>query len=556
MSSSLEAELKKLALINATQYEGKANANAVFGRAMGTIPAAKKDARKTRELSEKIAKEINNVSIEEQQKEMARLKIEVPKQVKEERRTELPPLKGAIPKSMVTRFAPEPNGLMHFGHLKAAVMSNFYAKMYKGKSILRFDDTNPRKEKKEFYDAIKKDLDALGFKWDVVTKTTDHFEDIYSAAEKMISKGLFYVCTCPQETIKNNREKSIECACRSKSPDDVLALWKKMQKDMKEGTVCVRLKIDMKSRNPVLRDPTMLRIVDFEHPVTKNKYRVFPLYNFSTVICDHKLGVTYVFRDKGFENDAVIQNMLYEHLGWKAPEASQFGRLKTMAGIPLSKRKQKELVDEGKLSGLEDLQIPTPRNFLKRGFLPKALIQVMIAIGPSKSDIDVSEEMLASFNRKLVDAEANRYFFVPEPVLMNISGAPETVAHPLLHPNHSERGKRSLKSTGKVFVSKNDIEYLKKSKEVRLKDLYNIEITGIGKEISAKYTGGDVKSAQKIQWVPFEGNTKVTLVMPKGPHIEGLAEKGLKEGVIQFERIGFARVVKEKGKFKAYFAHP
>ncbi len=150
MPVSLEAELKKLALINAAQYEGKANAKAVFGRAMGTIPDAKKDAKKTRELSEKIADEINTLSVKEQQKEMARLRIEVPKQVKEERRTELPPLRGATGK-IVTRFAPEPNGLMHFGHLKAAVMSNFYAKMYKGKSILRFDDTNPRKEKKEFY---------------------------------------------------------------------------------------------------------------------------------------------------------------------------------------------------------------------------------------------------------------------------------------------------------------------------------------------------------------------------------------------------------------------
>ena len=555
MSSSLEAELKKLALINAAQYAGKTNAKAVFGRAMGTVPEAKTDPKKTRELVEKIVNEINSLSVEQQQKEMARLKIDVPKQVKEERRTELPPLKGT-PGKIVTRFAPEPNGLIHFGHLKAAVMSNFYAKMYKGKSILRFDDTNPRKEKKEFYDAIKKDLDALGFKWDVVTKTTAHFEDIYSAAEKMISKGLFYVCTCPQENIRENREKSIECACRTKSPGDVLALWKKMQKDVEEGTACVRMKIDMKSKNPVLRDPTMLRIVDFEHPITKNKYRVFPLYNFSTVICDHKLGVTYIFRDKGFENDAMIQNQLYEHLGWKAPEASQFGRLKTMAGIPLSKRKQRELVEKGELSSLEDLQIPTPRNFLKRGFLPEALTQVMIAIGPSKSDIDVSEDMLASFNRKLVDATANRYFFVPEPVLMTISGAPETVAHPLIHPNHPKRGKRSLKCTGKIFVSKNDLEHLKKSKEVRLKDLYNIEITGIGKETTAKYTGGDNKSIQKIQWVPSQDNTKVTLIMPKGNPINGLAEKGINEGMVQFERIGFARIVKESGKFKAYFAHP
>ncbi|MCK5234023.1 MAG: glutamate--tRNA ligase [Candidatus Aenigmarchaeota archaeon] len=554
MPTSLELELKKLALINAAQYNGKTNAKAVFGRAMGAVSDAKKDAKKTHELSEKIANEINSLSVDEQQKEMARMKIEVPKQVKEERRTELPPLKGT-PGKIVTRFAPEPNGLMHFGHLKAAVMSNFYAKMYDGKSVLRFDDTNPRKEKKEFYDAIKEDLDALGFKWDIVTKTTDHFEDIYDAAEKMISKGLFYVCTCPQENIRENREKSVECTCRNKSKCEVLTLWKKMHKDMEEGTACVRLKIDMKSKNPVLRDPTMLRIVNFEHPLTKNKYRVFPLYNFSTVICDHKLGVTYIFRDKGFENDAMIQNQLYEHLDWKTPEASQFGRLKTMAGIPLSKRKQRELVEKGELSSLEDLQIPTPRNFLKRGFLPKALIQVMIAIGPSKSDIDVSEDMLASFNRKLVDAKANRYFFVPEPVLMNISGAPETVAHPLLHPKDPKRGKRSLKCTGKTFVSKKDLEHLKKSKEVRLKDLYNVEITCIDKEISAKYTGGDNKNIQKIQWVPFEDNTKVTFIMPKGNPITGLAECGMNEGMVQFERVGFARIVKEAGKFKAYFAH-
>jgi glutamyl-tRNA synthetase len=343
------------------------------------------------------------------------------------------------------------------------------------------------------------------------------------------------------------REEGRACACRDNTPEQNVKLWKGMLKKGKEGEMMVRLKADPADPNPALREPSMLRAVDAEHPLKGKKYRVYPLYNFACTIMDHELGITHVMRDKGFENDAMIQAMLYSLFGWVVPVVIQFGRLKEVAGIPMSKRKIRALIEEGKLSGWEDLRIPNPRNLMKRGFVPEAIKRMVEEVGPSKHDIVVKMDMLEAYNRQLIDKSSNRYFLVAEPVEISLDKVPMKTVKAPLYPG--KRAYRSIPVTKKLFVDKTDF-VANRGKEVRLMHFCNVML-----DKKAEYTGKPVKDIPKIHWAPGK-NFKVKLVMPDGRALEGLAEpeaKKIKPGqTVQFERIGFARC-DSPGVF--YFAH-
>ncbi len=537
--------IKKHALLNAVEYKGRAQVQAVLGKILAEKPELKKDIKKLKKEVEKIVKEVNKLSLEKQKEELKKFgKI---KKKKPKERVGLPELPNAKKGKVITRFAPEPNGYLHFGHLKAAFLSYLYAKKYKGKCYLRFEDTNPQKEKKEYYKAIREDLKAFGIKFDKEFLESDYMETFYKYAEKLIKKGYFYVCNCPQEKIKKMRAEGKACSCRERSIKENLELWKKMLKNAKEGSMIVRFKTDPSHENPALRDPSMFRIIEAPHPLKGKKYRVYPLYNFACVVMDHILKITHVLRDKGFENDAKIQEMLYKALGWKIPVIIQFGRIKTVAGIPMKKRKIKKLIEEGKLKSFEDIRIPTPRNLLKRGFKPEAIKRLIEEIGPSKADINISFETLASYNRQIIDPIANRYFFISEPFQIELDKLVAKIIKAPLHPN--KKVYRRIPATKKIFIEKLDfVQY--KNKEVRLMHFCNILL---GKK--SKVTGKKLKNIPKIHWVSTK-NFKVKLIMPDGREVNGLAEpevkKVKKDDIVQLERVGFARCEK-KGLF--YFAH-
>jgi glutamyl-tRNA synthetase len=537
--------IKKYALLNATEYKGKARVQAVLGKVLAEKPELKKDLEKLRKEVEKIVKEVNSWSLEKQRKELKKFgKIERPKP---KQRVGLPELPNVKTGKFITRFAPEPNGYLHFGHLKAALLCYLYAKKYKGKVYLRFDDTNPQKEKREYYEAIKNDLKAFGIKFDKEFLESDYMETFYEHAEELIKKGYFYVCTCPQKRIKEMRSKGISCDCRERSEKENLKLWRKMLKNAKEGTMVVRFKTDPAHENPALRDPSMLRVIETPHPLKGKKYRVYPLYNFACVIMDHILKITHILRDKGFENDAKIQELLYNVFGWRVPVIIQFGRIKTIAGIPMKKRKIKELIERGELKSFEDIRILTPRNLLKRGFRPEAIKRLIEEIGPSKVDIDISFETLATYNRKIVDPIAKRYFFVSEPVEITLDKLVARTIKAPLYPR--KKTYRKIPVSKKIFIEKLDFtQYI--NKEIRLMYFCNLILNK-----KSKVTGKKVKSIPKIHWVSSK-NFKIKLIMPDGREVKGPAEPGVRDvrpnEVVQFERIGFARCEK-KGIF--YFAH-
>jgi len=338
-----------------------------------------------------------------------------------------------------------------------------------------------------------------------------------------------------------------------------------------EGEAVVRLKTRMDDKNPVLRDPPLLRIIDTPHPRTGTKYRVYPLYNYANTIEDHFSKITHVLRAKEHEHNATIQEILYEDFGWKSPEAIQFG----MVYLPdplgkMHKRQIRQWLQEGKISGWDDIRLPTIRAFLRRGFQPDAFKELAIATGLSKTDIRLSLETLYAFNRKIIDPIANRYFFV-DPVEVIVENVPETIDTALipLHPEFPERGKREFKVTRfdkkmKIYLDKNDVKQLAEKELLRLKDLLNITIEKIDDSITnfhSKEVDIILKEKRKIiQWLPVSENlVKTRIIMPDGSIREGVSEpttKKLQPGdIIQFERIGFGRVDQTGAELVVWFAH-
>jgi len=219
----------------------------------------------------------------------------------------LPPLLDAQQGKVVTRFPPEPNGYPHIGHAKAAIINQEYAKMYDGKIILRFDDTNPENERLEFYAAIKVGLDWLGINFDQIKNTSDDMELIYNKGLQLIDSNNAYVCTCKRDIISKNRREMKSCKCSTQEQPKISEGWYKMFEKYKPGEAIVRFRGNMESQNTVMRDPVLFRIIDAKHPLLENKYRVWPSYDFAVAIEDSTEGVTHAFRTKEYE----LRNELY-----------------------------------------------------------------------------------------------------------------------------------------------------------------------------------------------------------------------------------------------------
>ncbi len=545
----------KYCLQNAVFYSGKASPGAVMGKALGEREELRKKVNDVRKEIEKTVKSVNKLSPEEQKK---RLRGMAPKLLeKPEKKEGLPDLKGAKAGKVVTRFAPAPTGPIHIAHLMRAVfLSYLYAKKYKGKFYIRFEDTDPKKVGAEFYDWILEDLKRAGVSWDKVFVESEHMDSYYNHARELVRKGKAYVCECPAEVFRELKAKGRSCLCRNRTvKENSDGLEKIIKGGYKEGEVVLRLKTDMRARNPVVRDPPLMRISEGNHPRTGTLYKAWPLYNLVCTIEDHEEGITHVFRAKEHEHNTRIQEKVYGAFGWKPPLFINFGLIHLVGG-KIHKRFVREWIKTGEVTGWDDIKLPTIRALLRRGYQPKAFKEMAVLCGLSKTDIKLSWENLNGINRKIIDPLANRYMAVTDPVKIELKYAPGTrsVSHPL-HPDFPERGKREMPVNAKsVWISGEDWKKLS-GKKIRLIGLGNFELNGK----TGEYAGNEIKrEMKKIQWVS-EPNLKVRIVTPEG-ELKGLAEKNvsdLKVGdLLQFERIGFGRVdEKNEKEIIVFFAH-
>lgn len=514
MDDELRRTIRGIALVNASEHGGKTRNDAIISKVIGSKPELREKIKKIIPIISEVVNEINSLSLSAQKSELENgfpeLLVTKPKQ----ERTGLPQLEGAENGKVVTRFPPEPNGYPHIGHAKAAIIDEEYAKMYGGKLILRFDDTNPENERLEYYAAIKVGLDWLGVKYDLVKNTSDDIELIYEKAKELLEASYAYVCTCDKETISKNRREMLSCKCRSVNLSHNMKRWDDMFKKYKAGEAIVRFRGDMSSENTVMRDPTLLRIIDEPHPVHKNKYRVWPNYDFAVPIEDSIDGVTHALRTKEYELRNELYYAILDKLKMRKPKVLEFSRLE-FEGMPVSKRMLKPLVEEGKVSGYDDPRLPTLEAMHRRGIVPEAIRKFVLSLSFTKSDTLAPFETLESFNRKIIDSTSIRLFIAIDPVKLTVKNNDITEIE---IPNHPQKdmGRRKIQLDGTFYVPGQDIRNLKLGDEVRLLELYNIKITKLGSDVEAEVTSSNFKSEiPKIQWVPRKGTVKIDVLVPK-----------------------------------------
>ncbi len=554
--NDLEEIIYKHALLNAAKHKGNANPGAVMGSIMSNEPELRSKAKEIGPMSGKIVAKVNALSPEEQKAEMEKFGVEVQEKKPKAKETGLQELPGSH-ENIVLRFAPNPSGPLHIGHSRAAVPNAEYVKRHNGKLILRIEDTDPKRVYEPAYDMIPEDLEWLGVKADEVIYQSDRFEIYYDLARQLIEKGAAYMCTCDGATFKELKDNCKPCPCRDNSVEENLELWDKFD-TMEAGEAVLRVKTDIAHKNPAIRDWVAMRIVEEKHPRLGNKYRIYPMMNFSVAVDDHLLGLTHVLRGKDHLANTEKQKYLYDHMGWDVPEYIHYGRLK-MEDIALSTSKAMAGIEDGTYSGWDDPRLGTLRAIARRGIDPRTIYNLITEIGVKMADSAISWKKIYGLNRNFLEPVANRYFFCENPVEIAVEGyegGSVDIERPL-HADHMDRGNRILPFNGNVYLAENDIN----DGIFRLMDAVNVNING--SEItyhSTSFEEAREVKARIIQWVPVDDNVNVKIVMDDASTKTGLGEGALRDlkvgDVVQFERVGFARLDEIAGdELIFYFAH-
>ncbi len=505
-------------------------------------------------LIKKIVENVNSLSEKEREEEFEKYKEylhEKPKQ-----REGLPELPNAKNKP-VLRMAPFPSGPIHIGNARTFLLNALYAEKYKGKVLLVIDDTIGSEEKKpikEAYKMIPEALDWLKVKYKKpIVYKSDRLKIYYKYAEKLIKKDKAYVCSCSSEKMRENRVNMKECFCRQFPVKEQLERWEKMF-NAKEGEYVLRIKTSMQNKNPAFRDRVLFRISERAHPKVGKKHKVWPLLEFSWAIDDHLLKISHVIRGKELMIEGEMQKYIWDIFSWGAPELIYNGLMK-LEGVEgkISKSKSQKEVKSGEYGGWDDPRTWSIQSLRRRGILPESIREFIEKIGLTDKEITVPIDNLYSINRKNLDAQVNRYFFIENPVEVKIKGAPKEVKETTarVHPDKREMRILKMGQGHKVKVALKDFNELK-GKEIRLMHLYNVKL---GEE--AKFVEGE-KNKKKIHWVGK--GVKAKVMMPTGTYTSGVVEeniKNLKEGeIVQFERFGFCKFdKKEKNEYIFWFAH-
>ncbi|HJJ27829.1 MAG TPA: glutamate--tRNA ligase [Methanocorpusculum sp.] len=557
--TDIKSEIFILALQNAVKNKAVPRAGAVLGSVMGAHPELRSKAKEINMMLPDILKEVEAIPEDQREAKLTELNpaaVEKMHEKKTARVHTLPELTDAEG-GVVMRFAPNPSGPLHLGHARASVLNDYYVKKYGGKFYYRVEDTDPKRVDPEAYDMVVEDLKWLGIGITDVVVQSDRFAVYYDLARKLIELGGAYMCTCDNAEFKEKKLKKIACPCRSLSVEENLRRFDDMLAGKyKEGEITMRVKTDIAHPDPAVRDFAAMRVLtSVKHP-RKPEVFVYPLMNFSVAVDDHLLGMTHVIRGKDHIANTRRQEYIFKYFGWKMPYYYHYGRM-SIAGLELSTSGMRKGINEGLYTGWDDIHLGTLRALARRGIQAEAVRSANIDIGMGDTDISFSWENLFAANKALIDADADRYFFVPEPVCVEVEGAPATVAHAPVYPNKPERGMRDLPFAGKVLLPKAEV---REGGMLRLKDLFNIKITGEGK---AEYAGDSLAEARAakapiVQWLPAECASPASLLTPEGV-VEGMTEPavlGYNGKIVQFERVGFVKIDDVKdGKAVAYFTH-
>ena len=582
-------EIKKILWItglkNAVEFGGKPNKKAVMGKLMAERDDLRSQAKTLLPILDQIIEEISRLNLEDQKRKLLELDPTAleKKEAKEEVK-KLPELPNVDKyDKIIMRLAPYPSGALHIGNARMIVLNDEYIKRYNGELILFYDDTigSPKSLRDspkakyvlpDSYNLIKEGLEWLGVNISKIFYKSDRLEIFYEYCEILIKDNMAYVCFCQAEEFKNKyKNQKKNCPHRSQSIEKNLEEWENMLNGKyRETEAVVRLKTGMDQKDPALRDQIIMRISEAKHPRVGNKYIVWPMLEYSWAIDDHLIGITHILRGSDLIKEDFIEDFIWEHFKWKKAEFLHYGRL-NFSDMKLSKTEARNNIQNGTYEGWEDPRTWSLQSLKKRGIRPEALKQTLLDLGMSLSGISFSVNWLYSKNKDIIDEISDRYFFVEDPILVEIDEVPflEYMAVPMLLPSNPDKGNRIIigivkNNKIKIYIASTDAKELKVNQIIRLKDLINIQIYNKDlkkKYIKARYDSLELnRDFQIIHWVPEEKNIKVSVLKPDGLISKGFGEINLLKipmnETIQFERYGFVNPIKlEKKELFCYFTH-
>ena len=412
---------------------------------------------------------------------------------------------GKHPEGVHTRFPPEPNGYLHIGHAKSICLNFGTAEKYAGLCNLRFDDTNPTKEDTEYVDSIQEDIRWLGFSWgDRRYYASDYFEKLYEYARALIEKGLAYVDDLTAEEIRAYRgtltEPGRESPCRSRSVEENLDIFARMKAgEFPDGSHVLRAKIDMASPNITMRDPVIYRIAHAVHHRTGDAWCIYPMYDFAHPLSDAIEKITHSLCTLEFEDHRPFYDWLLEALDFDKntrPRQIEFARL-NVTNMITSKRKLRQLVEEGHVRGWDDPRMPTISGLRRRGYTPASIRDFCERIGVAKSNSTVDVAMLEHCVREDLNDHADRVMAVLRPLKVVLTNYPEGKTEEMLAENHPTRGgKRYVPFSRELYIEREDFMEdppkkffrLRPGGEVRLKHAYIIKCEEVVKNAAGEIT--------------------------------------------------------------------
>ena len=563
----IERAAETAALFNALKHDSDAQVGAIMGPLMGENPDFRPYGDEIPGIVAPVIEDVNERSAAEQRErleELAPQRVEELDADDEEEDRPLPDLPGADSYGEIRmRLAPNPNGPWHLGSARMPAVIGTYKQMYDGWMLCRFDDTDPETKRPDLdaYDEIRSSIGYLGFEPDEVVKASDRVETYYRHARRLIDEGGAYTCSCDAASFSELKNDGKPCPHREKDRETTHAEFEAMvDGEYDAGEMVLRVRTDIEHKNPALRDWVAFRMVDTPHPRPEAEdYRCWPMLDFQSGIDDHEFGITHIVRGIDLQDSAKRQGFVYDYFGWEYPEVLHWGHVQLDAyDVELSTSTIKELVAEGSLDGWDDPRAPTVASLRRRGIRGEAIVEAMVGLGTSTSNVDLAMSSIYAENRELIDDDADRLFFVRDGIEVPVDGAPET-AEPPVHPDHEDRGRRHVPVGNAVRIEPDDAPDA--GETVWLKGLGPVRYDGDAFEFTdddiAVVREGDV---DVIHWVPADGSVPLRLRTMDGDE-RGRAEPGIEaydpDDVVQFERIGFARIDRHDGEESvAYFAHP
>lgn len=564
------------ALFNALKHDSDAQVGAIMGPLMGENPEFREHGDQIPGVIAPVVERVNDLTQDERRERLAELAPEKLEELEAEDEGDehpLPDLPNAEAFDEIRmRVAPNPNGPWHIGHARMAAVIGTYKDRYDGSFLCRFDDTDPETKRPDLdaYDAILDAINYLGFEPDEVIRASDRLEIYYDHARELIDVGGAYTCSCPGEEFSSLKNNAEACPHRDKDIDTIREEFEAMvDGEYNAGEMVLRIKTDIEHKNPALRDFVGFRMVDTPHPRSvAADYRCWPMLDFQSGIDDHLTGVTHIIRGIDLQDSAKKQRFVYDYFDWEYPEVIHWGHVQVDEyDIKMSTTSIKELIDEGRLDGWDDPRAPTVASLERRGIRGEAVVNAMIELGTSTSNVDLAMSSVYAENRDLIDDETARAFLVRDDDAhgggareIPLEGGPG-VGEPLVHPDHEDRGRRELPVEKAVYVEADDLP--PSGERVWLKGYGCVQFDGetfIYRDDSLDVTRDE--DVDIVHWVPVRDAVPTMLRTMEGD-VDGYAEPELtafeKDTMVQFERVGFARLDAVEGEnntpMVAYWAH-